>query len=136
MRQDQVSFICNNLAVLINLCYDYDKSIDIVFRKGDYMPVRVRIVTVFIVLAVMILAFTVFYIVKQNTMEELDDQYAQALSYHQYLENKENDLRSTLSTMGTDSFVENQARTLYGYMKSDELRFVITNPEELYGTQN
>lgn len=99
------------------------------------MPVRVRIITVFSILAVIILAFTVLYISKNNTMKELEQQYFEAVSYRQYLENKENNLQNTLATMGTDSFIENQARTLYGYMKSDELRFVITNPEVLYGTQ-
>ncbi len=99
------------------------------------MPVRVRIVTVFCVLAVIILAFTVLYISKNNAMKELEQQYFEAVSYRQYLESKENSLQNMLATMGTDSFIENQARTLYGYMKSDELRFVITNPEVLYGIQ-
>jgi len=123
------------LAIWLIPCYDYDKSIDIVFRKGDIMSVRVRFITVAIIIAVMLISFTVFFIVRQNTMKSLDEQYNQAFSYQQYLENKENNLRSTLSTMGTDAFIENQARTVYGYMKSDELRFVITNPEVLYGTQ-
>lgn len=38
-----------------------------------------------------------------------------------------------LDTVGSDSFIENQARTMYGYMMPDEIRFVITNPEALYG---
>lgn len=100
------------------------------------MPVRVRLVAVICILAVIIIAFTFLFFHKKNAMKELDERYIEALSYHQYLENKENKLQATLAAMGTDAFIENLARTLYGYMKSDELRFVITNPEELYGTQD
>ena len=98
------------------------------------MPIRVRVFAVICIVVVIMVAFFVVYTQKKNTMKELDERYIEALSYHQYLENKENSMRNTLATMGTDSFVEDRARTLYGYMKSDELRFVITNPEALYGT--
>lgn len=100
------------------------------------MPVRVRVVAVICILAVITVAFVFLYFNKKNTMKSLDEQYVEALSYHQYLENKENSLRATLEAMGTDAFIENLARTLYGYMKSDEIRFVITNPEVLYGYQD
>ncbi|MFH1513112.1 MAG: septum formation initiator family protein [Bacillota bacterium] len=100
------------------------------------MPVRVRVVAVICILAVITVAFVFLYFNKKNTMKSLDAQYVEALSYHQYLENKENSLRATLEAMGTDAFIENLARTLYGYMKSDEIRFVITNPEVLYGYQD
>lgn len=48
------------------------------------------------------------------------------------LQQEQTELKNTLKTVGTDSFIEHQARTLYGYMKPDEIRFVITNPEILY----
>ena len=99
------------------------------------MPARVRVVAVVCILVVIVIAFSFLFFHKKNTMKELDERYIEALSYQQYLETKENKLQATLAAMGTDAFIENLARTLYGYMKSDELRFVITNPEELYGTQ-
>ena len=99
------------------------------------MPVRVRVVAVICILDVITIAFAFLFFQQRNAMKELDERYIEALSYHQYLENKENKLQATLAAMGTDAFIENLARTLYGYMKSDELRFVITNPEALYGTQ-
>ena len=100
------------------------------------MPVRVRVIAVICILAVITIAFAVVYSLRQNTVKELDQEYVETLSYHQYLENKENSLRKTLAALSTNEFIEYLARTLYGYMKSDELRFVITNPEVLYGTQN
>lgn len=99
------------------------------------MPVRVRVIAVVVIVIVITIGFTFLFFQKKNTMKRLDEQYVEALSYHQYLENKESSLRETLSIMGTDAFIENVARTLYGYMKADEIRFVITNPEELYGFQ-
>ena len=49
------------------------------------------------------------------------------------LQGDQADLKTQLETVGTDAFIENQARTMYGYMMPDEIRFVITNPEALYG---
>ncbi len=43
-------------------------------------------------------------------------------------------LESELAMSGTDEYIENQARTRFGYLKPGELRFVITNPEALYGS--
>ncbi len=42
-------------------------------------------------------------------------------------------LESELAMADTDEYIENQARTRFGYLKPGELRFVITNPEALYG---
>ncbi|HPJ01968.1 MAG TPA: hypothetical protein PKU80_03930 [Candidatus Limiplasma sp.] len=97
------------------------------------MPVRVRLIAVIAIIVVITIGFTFLFFQKKSTMKQLDEQYFEALSYHQFLEKKESTLRETLDAMGTDAFIENLARTLYGYMKADELRFVITNPEELYG---
>lgn len=100
------------------------------------MPIRVRVIAVICILVVITVAFIFLYVQKQNSMKKLDERYVEALSYHQYLENKENSLQATLAALGTESFIENLARTRYGYMKSDDIRFVITNPEVLYGTQD
>ena len=97
------------------------------------MPARVRALTVVIIIVIITIGFTFLFFHKRNTMRQLDEQYWEALSYHQYLENKESTLRETLDELGTDAFIENLARTQYGYMKADEIRFVITNPEDLYG---
>lgn len=100
------------------------------------MPVRVRVLAVVCVLLILVLIFAVFFVHNRNRIKDLDTQTADALSYQQYLELKESTLQDTLSIMGTDAFIESQAREKYGYMKSDEIRFVINDPETLYGTQN
>ena len=100
------------------------------------MPIRVRVIVVIVIVIVITVGFTYLFFQRKSTMKRLDEQYIEALSYHQYLEKKESTLRETLNMMGTDAFIESLARNLYGYMKADEIRFVITNPEELYGFQN
>lgn len=47
------------------------------------------------------------------------------------LQNEQVTLKATLEMAGTDAFIENQARTMYGYMMPDEIRFVITNPRSV-----
>jgi len=94
------------------------------------------VLAVVCILAVIVIAFTILYVAKKNTMKALDERYVDVLSYQQYLDTKENTLQETLAMMGTDAFIESQARDLYGYMKSDEIRFVITDPEVLYGTSD
>ena len=51
------------------------------------------------------------------------------------LQAQQADLEAMLDTVGTDAFIENQARTMYGYMMPDEIRFVITNRDALYGDE-
>lgn len=40
-------------------------------------------------------------------------------------------LNTQLARMGTDGFVENEAREKYDFIKQGEIRFVFTNPEAL-----
>jgi cell division protein FtsB len=46
------------------------------------------------------------------------------------LKNTKQELEEELDTIDTDAFVERQARDEYDYMMPDELRFVITFPDE------
>lgn len=66
---------------------------------------------------------------------ELNNAYDQSKVRLAELQNEQATLKATLETAGTDAFIENQARTMYGYMMPDEIRFVITNPEALYGDE-
>lgn len=68
-----------------------------------------------------------------QSIDELNDTYDQTQMRLTELQGEQADLKTQLETVGTDAFIENQARTMYGYMMPDEIRFVITNPEALYG---
>ena len=69
-----------------------------------------------------------------TNIQETDTLYQQAVSVNNTLETSQNDLQALLASANSEAFIETQARTLYDYMKPDELRIVITNPEVLSGT--
>ncbi|MDD3411330.1 MAG: septum formation initiator family protein [Eubacteriales bacterium] len=72
----------------------------------------------------------------ERSMDEVSQQYEQSRVKLSQLQSEQATLQLTLENVDTDAFIENRARTEYGYMKPDEIRFVITNPEALYGTDN
>lgn len=98
------------------------------------MRKRVGLFPILAVLGCLTIAFLWVYTKLDNNMTDVNQQYQQAVSRSNSLETEQNTLKSTLASANTDAFIENQARTLYDYMKPDEIRFVITNPEALYGT--
>lgn len=71
----------------------------------------------------------------RQSIQEVDQKYEQNSQRLRQLQNDQVALKELLEASGTKAFIENQARTEYGFMKPDEIRFVITNPEALYGTE-
>lgn len=90
---------------------------------------------VVIVCACVMVAFFSYNSTLSATQNELDATYNAATVRLNTLRAEKADLEEKLQTVGTDAFIENQARTMYGYMMPDEIRFVITNPEVLYGDE-
>lgn len=95
---------------------------------------RVRLTPIILLLACVSIAFFWISSGLDRDISDADAQYQQAVADGNELENAQNNLKQTLSTVNSDAFIEKQARNLYDYMKQDELRIVITNPEALYGT--
>jgi cell division protein FtsB len=95
---------------------------------------RVSIVPVVAILGALLVVF--FWLSSRiaGDINEVGDQYQQAVAVNTTLETQQNDLKTTLASVNSDAFIEKQARALYDYMKPDELRLVITNPDALYGT--
>ena len=48
------------------------------------------------------------------------------------LENKKSTLQQELSVKDTDNYIMNTARSLYGYLMPGEIRFQVTNIDDLY----
>ncbi len=97
-----------------------------------------RTMNVWIVVAVCACVMVGFFCYNNTlnaTLKELDATYNAATVRLNTLRAEKTDLEEELQTVGTDAFIENQARTMYGYMMPDEIRFVITNPEVLYGDE-
>lgn len=94
----------------------------------------IRIWPVLAIIGCMLAAFLWSSSQVTGAIKQVDDMYKQSRVKLTQLQNEQASLKETLELVGTEAFIENQARTLYGYMKPDEIRFVITNPEALYGT--
>ena len=69
-----------------------------------------------------------------ESIKGVEEKYNQGRVKLTRLENEQTGLESTLEVVDSEAFIENQARSVYGYMRPDEIRFVITNPEVLYGS--
>lgn len=95
-----------------------------------------RTVNVWWVIAIVACVFAVFFWYTSRLTETIEEMQtvieASGVRLAQ-LQAKNAELEATLKSAGTDAFVENQARNEYGYMMPDEIRFVITNPDALYG---
>ncbi len=70
-----------------------------------------------------------------GSIQNVEEKYNQTRVKLTQLQNEQTGLKETLEMVDTEAFIENQARTMYGYMRPDEIRFVITNPEVLYGSE-
>ena len=98
------------------------------------MHKRIGLVPVIVVVGLVLVSFFWFSNKLAKGISEADGQYQQAVAVNTTLETQQNDLKNTLASVNSEAFIEKQARTLYDYMKPDELRLVITNPDALYGT--
>ncbi len=85
--------------------------------------------------ACLVIGFFVYNVGLSQSISEQDARYEASKQRLTSLQNRKSELDNMLEIAGTDAFVENQARTLYGYMMPDEIRFVISNPEALYGDE-
>ena len=99
------------------------------------MPRSVRILPICVLLILMFVVFLWFGSKIGAEIKEVDDQYNQSRMKLSQLQEEQAELNETMVMIGTDTFIEAQARTMYGYMRPDEIRLVITNPEVLYGTE-
>lgn len=97
-------------------------------------PRRIRYMTLFVVLAVVGISFVAANNHIQSSVLNMAKQESQSRIQLSSIQNEKLKLEAELSVAGTDAYIENEARTRYGYLKPGELRFVITNPEVLYST--
>ena len=98
------------------------------------MSRSVRAWPIFLLLAVMLVAFFWWNHQASQDIRDVTSRYDQGRIKLAQLQEEEITLQENLKLVGTDAFIEHQARTEYGYMRDDEIRLVITNPEVLYGT--
>ena len=78
------------------------------------------------------------YLVNQrldNDLFLLQEEYGFLNKQKDGLTTKILELDSQIKLSENDDFIENEARTKYGFLRDGEIRFVITNPEVLWGPE-
>ncbi len=93
---------------------------------------RVRFLTLFLALAAIGIAFWILNKNINTTFQKTVKDGERARIELAQEQDKQLKLETELSIADTDAYIENQARTRFGYLKPGEIRFVITNPETLY----
>ncbi len=81
----------------------------------------------------MVAMVIVFVVVNVNIISETEILEQECVSVNRSimdLKAENQALTKELDTVGTDAFIERQARDNYDYMMPDELRFVISFPDE------
>ena len=97
-----------------------------------------RTVNIWVLIGALFCVLVAFFCMSSSlsrSIGELDDAYGQRKARLAELQNDQAALKDTLASVGSDAYIENQARTVYGYMMPDEIRLVISNPETLYGEE-
>lgn len=77
------------------------------------------------------LVFLVALIGVLSSGNAMQAQYEQQQQAYVLMEQQVAELRNELARVGTDGYVENEARTRYDYVRSGEIRFEFSNPQLL-----
>lgn len=82
----------------------------------------------FVFAGVFLLIFAVAFSGVMASRRAMEEQYAQRQQGIVVMEQEVAALRSELERVGTDGYVENEARTRYDYVRSGEIRFEFSDP--------
>ena len=78
--------------------------------------------------------FVVFLVLLSSVLasgKAMEEQYAQQQQHIVVMEQDVAALRNELARVGTDGYVENEARTRYDYVRMGEIRFEFSDPDKL-----
>lgn len=103
-----------------------------------FSSLRYRQVPGIVLVTVLFIIVAVFTVINSSLDRELSLLRETAREGERLVAGKERQvaaLKSELALAGTDEFIANEARTRYGYLSEGEIRFVITNPEVLWGEE-
>lgn len=86
--------------------------------------------------AALLILFLGFFLVMRGIQRDrmtVDEAYEQATRAQMLTEEKYNALYAELQQVGSSSYIENIARQNYSFLRPEEKRFEIRNPEDLNG---
>lgn len=92
-------------------------------------------ITLVAVLFIIVAVFTVINSSLRREVRGLQEMVAEGNRLVSAKQKEAADLSGKLQYARTDEFIANEARTQYGYLSDGEIRFVVTNPEVLWGEE-
>lgn len=95
--------------------------------KGKVIPWK----GVIVVAGFFLVVFLVLLVGVTNSRNAMEAEYAERQATIVVMEREVAALRSELERVGTDGYVENEARTRYGYVRNGEIRFEFADPDKL-----
>lgn len=93
---------------------------------------RIKISWLIIAILVVMVVFWIASGEIESQKQTLSEQESAAILTRSRLETERSALENEILASGTDAYIENLARTQYGFLKPGEIRFEITNPEALF----
>ena len=98
-------------------------------------PYYHRIAWIAVMLALVVIVFGVINIGLNRSIATLNRQVDEGSLLVAEKQKEVAELANRLQLASTDSFIANEARTRYGFLAPGEIRFVVTNPELLWGEE-
>ena len=98
-------------------------------------PKRIRWLALFLICGVLVYSYAAGIRQMDAKIAALSQDEGQYRAQLTQLQKEQRALREELSQAGTDAYIENKARTEYGFLKPGEIRFEITNPEALFSDE-
>ena len=89
----------------------------------------------YLVIALLVILIAFFWVMRgmRQEMDQTRDAYAQVSKELVLAKSDYDALYAKLQQVGSSSYIENVARQYYSFLKPGELRFEISNPEDLNG---
>lgn len=107
-------------------------------KKKRSTRLRYRQVPGVAVLAAMLVILAVFGAVNiglNRSISKLQGMVEEGGALVALKQKEASELADQVKLAATDEFIANEARTRYGYLAPGEIRFVVTNPEVLWGEE-
>ena len=106
--------------------------------RSRFYKLRYKQVPGIVLVTALFIIVAVFTVINSNLSNELNRLREMVQEGNRLVSDKQKEVASLSSQVqlaGTDEFIANEARTRYGYLSDGEIRFVITNPEVLWGEE-
>ena len=107
-------------------------------KRSQLYKLRYQQVPAVTLVAVLLIIVAVFTVINSSLRREargLQEMVAEGNRLVSAKQKEVSDLSSKVQLARTDEFIANEARTQYGYLSDGEIRFVVTNPEVLWGEE-